>query len=385
MPTERFLLPIGPYHPMLHEPEYFAVILEGEEIIDVDMHLGYNHRGIENLAALKANVYQSLEVISRTCGICGEAHSCCFSQGVEKILSLQIPDRAKYIRTIMFEFNRIQSHLLWLGAFAYEMGFETLFMHSWADRSIIMDILEKISGNRIHYTMNTIGGVRRDISTEMINKIKEELKKLENRFEIRSEIFRTDSTINKRTENVGVLTKRKAEEFGVVGPVARASGISIDVRKDVPYNAYRDLDFKVITEKKCDAKARMNVRINEIFESIHIILEALDKIPKGNINTGKNYFSLQKGETISVVEAPRGEDFHFIKTNKERLERIRIRPPSYANFFGLKEMMKGGVLADIPPILSSIDPCFCCTDRVLVVDLKKDEKKVLRMEDLWNA
>lgn len=384
MHTEQCLLPIGPYHPMLHEPEYFAVTLEGEKIVDIDMHLGYNHRGIEKLAASKANVYQSLEVINRTCGICGEAHSCCFSQGVERILGLKIPDRARYIRTVMSEFNRIQSHLLWLGSFAYEMGFETLFMHSWADRSIIMDLLEKISGNRIHYTMNTIGGVRRDISTEMIKKIKRDIKNLEKRFKIRSEIFRTDPTINKRVENVGILVKKRAEEYGVVGPTARASGVRIDVRKDLPYNAYMDLDFKLITEKKCDAKARMSVRINEIFESIQIVLQAIDKMPKGEVNTGKKYFNILKGETTSIVEAPRGEDLHFIKTNKKKLERIRIRPPTYANLFALKEMLNGSVLADIPPVLSSIDPCFSCTDRIVVTYTDKQERKIVNMDDLWS-
>jgi NADH-quinone oxidoreductase subunit D len=369
---------------MLHEPEYFAVTLEGEKIIDIDMHLGYNHRGVEKLAASKANIYQSLELINRTCGICSEAHSCCFSRGVEKILNLQIPDRARYIRTIMSELNRIQSHLLWLGSFAYEIGFETLFMHMWADRSIIVDLLERISGNRIHYTTNTIGGVRRDISNEMIDRIKRNLRVLKERFKVKKEIFRTDSTINKRVENVGKLSKRKAEELGVVGPTARASGISIDVRKDSPYNAYMDLDFKVVTEKKCDAKARMNVRIEEVFESIDMILQALDRMPKGKINTGKKYFSLKEGETVSVVEAPRGENLHFIKTSRKKLERIRIRPPTYANLFALKEMLKGSCLADIPPVLSSIDPCFSCTDRIVVIDIDKQEKRVVNMNELWS-
>lgn len=385
MERECYLLPIGPYHPMLHEPEYLQVILEGERIIDLDIHLGYNHRGVEKIAASKPNIYQSLKVVERTCGICGEAHSACFVLGVEKILGIEVPERAKYIRTIMFELNRIQSHLLWLGIFAYELGFETLFQHTWADRSIIMNLLEKISGNRIHYCMNTIGGVTRDLTKDLIESLERKLKELEKRFNDRAEVFRTDSTVNKRTESVGTLNKKKARELGVVGPTARASGIKIDVRKDAPYHCYEDVEFRIVTRKEGDARARMLVRIEEVLESMEIIRQVLDKIPKGEINTNKRYFLLKEGEVTSVVEAPRGENLHFIKTDKERLRRIRIRPPTYANIFALREMLKGATLADIPSTLFSLDPCFSCCDRIVVIDLDRKKRDILNLEDLWHA
>jgi NADH-quinone oxidoreductase subunit D len=382
---EKYVLPIGPYHPMLHEPEFFTVFLEGEQIIDLDLSLGYNHRGIEKIAASKSNIYQSFEVVTRTCGICGEAYENCFSNGVEKILGLEIPKRAKYLKTLMAELNRVQSHLLWLGSFAYEIGFETLFMHVWADREIVLDLLEKISGGRIHYSFVTIGGTRGNISEEKIKQIKNSLRKLEIRFKIRAEIFRTDSVINKRVEKVGILKREKAKELGVVGPTARGSGLKIDVRKDLSYNIYPEIDFQVVTEKKGDARARMLVRIGEIFESIRIINQVLDKMPNGEINLKRKFFKLKKVETVSLVEAPRGELMHYIKLSKKKLERIRIRPPTYANLFALKEMLKKQSLADIPPTLSSIDPCFSCTDRIVAINLDEGETKVLKMEDLWNA
>lgn len=385
MRKEEYVLPVGPYHPMLHEPEYFTVFLEGERIVDLDFKLGYNHRGVEKIAASKENIYQSFEVVSRTCGICGEAYENCFANGVERILGIEAPERAKFLRTLMTELNRIQSHLLWLGSFAYEIGFETLFMHTWADREIVLDLLEKITGNRIHYSFLTIGGTRKDVSEETKSMIKKSLKKLEKRFKTRAEIFRTDKIVNDRTEKVGVLKKDKAEELGVVGPVARASDLKIDTRKDSPYNVYPELEFEVITEDKGDARARMLVRIREVFESIRIIEQILEKIPSGKVNLGRKFFTLKRGETVSLVEAPRGELLHYIKLTDKKLKRIRIRPPTYANLFGIKEMLKGGVLADIPPVISSIDPCFSCTDRVLVVDLDEEKSKVLKMEDLWNA
>ncbi len=370
---------------MLHEPEFFTVFLEGEEIVDLDFSLGYNHRGVEKIAASKDNIYQSFEVVSRTCGICGEAYENCFAIGIERILGIEAPERAKYIRTILTELNRIQSHLLWLGSFAYEIGFETLFMHTWEDREIVLNLLEKITGSRIHYSFVTVGGTRGDITEEKKKQIRKSLKELEKRFRLRAEVFESDKIINKRTEKVGILKKEKAKELGVVGPVARASDLKIDVRKDLPYNIYPEIDFKVITEKGEDARARMKVRIREVFESIRILEQVLEKIPDGNVNLGKKFFTLKKGETVSLVEAPRGELLHYIKLSEKKLERIRIRPPTYANLFGIKEMLKGGVLADIPPVISSIDPCFSCTDRVLIIDLDDNKSKVLKMEDLWNA
>jgi len=233
--------------------------------------------------------------------------------------------------------------------------------------------------------MNTIGGVTRDLTKDLMESLERKLKELEKRFNDRAEVFRTDSTVNKRTESVGTLNKKKARELGVVGPTARASGIKIDVRKDAPYHCYEDVEFRIVTRKEGDARARMLVRIEEVLESMEIIRQVLDKIPKGEINTNKRYFLLKEGEVTSVVEAPRGENLHFIKTDKERLRRIRIRPPTYANIFALREMLKGATLADIPSTLFSLDPCFSCCDRIVVIDLDRKKRDILNLEDLWHA
>jgi NADH-quinone oxidoreductase subunit D len=383
MHHEEYLIPIGPYHPVLHEPEYFAVTLEGEKVTFVDMNLGYHHRGIEKIATIKGNIYQALFVVERTCGICGHTHTTNFCQAFENILGIEVPLRGLYVRTIMFELERLHSHLLWFAIFAYQIGFETAFMHTMADREIVMDLVEKISGNRVHYSINTIGGSRRDITLAMKDEILGSLKELEKRWKVKSELFRTDPTINKRTENVGILTKEKALKYGVVGPTARGSGVRVDVRKDLPHAVYGEVDFNVITERKGDNHARMLVRMQEIFESIEIIRQCLDQMPSGPINTGMRYLEFKPTETTSFVEAPRGENFHFYKTSKNKLERLRIRVPTYANLFALKEMLVGYSLADIPPTLASIDPCFSCTDRLIVKDLDKGKCNVIKIDDLW--
>ncbi len=383
MHHEEYLIPIGPYHPVLHEPEYFAVTLEGEKVVKVDMNLGYHHRGIEKIATTKGNVYQSLFVVERTCGICGHTHTTNFCQAFENALEIEVPIRGLYIRTIMFELERLHSHLLWFAILAYQIGFETAFMHTMADREIVMDLVEKISGNRVHYSINTIGGSRRDITEEMKNEILNGLKELEKRWKVKSEIFRTDQSINKRIEGVGILTREKALKYGVVGPTARGSDVHIDVRKDLPHAAYGEVDFKIITEGKGDNRARMLVRMQEIYESIEIIRQCLDKMPSGLINNGMRYLEYKPTEVTSFVEAPRGENFHFYKIGKDRIERLRIRVPTYANLFALKEMLIGYSLADIPPTLASIDPCFSCTDRLIVNDVDKGKCNVIKIDDLW--
>jgi len=380
---EKYLLPIGPYHPAMKEPEYFKAYVRGEEIIDLDFELGFMYRGIEKLAE-RRTWYKVLLLVNKVCGICPIPHTMCFSRGVEQLNNLEVPERAEYIRTIVSELNRIHSHLLFLGIAGYAIGFDTIFKWCWAVREIVLDLLEMITGNRIHYFMVTFGGVRRDIDKNMIQRIKKDLKKLEEKIKEIHEIFRTDRMIDKRMSRVGILTKKMAEKLGVVGPTARGSGVKIDTRKQYPYAAYPNIDFKIITKKNGDCKARALVRARECLESIRMIEQALDMMPSGKINQGRlTYIKVKSGEALILTEAPRGEDAHYIVSDGGKTpKRLRIRPPTYANMISVREMSKGSKIADVPIIIESIDPCFGCCDRMTAIDVDTKKQRVIEFDKL---
>ena len=364
--SKDFRIPIGPQHPALKEPEGFSVALKGEKILGVDIRLGYNHRGIEK-AAEERTYIQDIYLIERVCGICSHSHSTCFVQAVEEIAGLAVPKRALYIRTIIAELERIHSHLLWLGVAGHEIGFDTLLMYSWRDREVVMDILAAITGNRVNYGMNTIGGVRRDISPEQSQDILKGLDILEERTKYYIEVATEETTIIKRLSGVGVLSREDVLLLDAVGPTARASGVKRDVRADDPYAAYGELDFNVITDDRCDVYGRTVVRVKELLESCKIIRQALKNLPEGPI-TVKAPRKIPAGEALSRYEAPRGEDVHYVRANgTEKPERVKVRAPTLANVQAVKHMLRDRFLADMPIVIAAIDPCFSCTDRMIAL------------------
>jgi len=318
----------------------------------------------------------------RICGICSDAHTTCYTQAIEDLLGIEAPPRAKYIRVIIAELERIHSHSLWLGIAAHEIGFDTLFMYLWRDRETVMDMLEFISGNRVHYAMNTIGGVRRDIPSEMIPKIKDGLDFLEKRIKYYIKIISSDRTIQKRTVDVGILKPKDAIELCAVGPTLRASGVKNDVRRDDPYAAYDEVPFNVITHDGCDVFARIIVRCEEILESINMIRYALDHMPAGMLRV-RVPMAVEPNEAVSRVEAPRGELIHYARSNgTARPERYKVRSPTLANIPALCKMLMGQHVADIPIVLAGIDPCFACMDRLAFIDVNTGRKKILDFNSL---
>jgi NADH-quinone oxidoreductase subunit D len=378
--TKKFIIPVGPYHPALDEPEYFRVVVTGEEIVDVEVRVGYVHRGIERLAE-ERTIDQDIRLMERICGICTQAHSQCFCQAVEEIAGIQVPERAEYIRVIASELNRVQSHLLWLGIVAHEIGFETMFMLTWAEREKVMDILEMIAGNRAQYAFTTIGGVRRNISKEQCPAILTKLRELKQSVERFKRIFETDQTIRRRLRGRGIISKGEAEQLDLVGPTARASGVPDDIRKLDPYSAYGELTFQVITRSEGDIEARTLVRIDEVLESIDIVSRAVNALPAGEIITPVK--AIPAGEAVSRVEAPRGEDIHYVKTNGSLYpERVKVRSPTLANLPAIRPILIGQTVAEIPIGLASIDPCFSCTDRITLVDKLSKRTEIHPIERL---
>ncbi len=364
--SDKFIIPIGPQHPALKEPGHFEFTVEGEIVTDASVRLGYVHRGIEK-ATESRNWVQNLYLLERVCGICSHTHATAYCLGVEKLAGVTAPPRAQAIRSLVAELERIHSHLLWLGVAAHEAGFDTLFMTSWRDRETVMDMLEALTGNRVNYSANLIGGVKIDIDDTQRNAISQGVDYLEERGHFYLNVVTTDTVFLQRTRGIGVTTLEQAETLGLVGPTARASGVTRDIRVDAPYAAYSDFPVNVVLDKAGDLEARFVVRIKELFESIRLIRQILEKLPEGELQA-RVPRRIKEGETISRVEAPRGELFYLIRSNgKDTPERIKIRTPTMCNMASVAVLAIGHHLADMPMILAGIDPCFSCNDRAVVV------------------
>ena len=368
-PTEKpgkFIVPIGPQHPALKEPGHFELTIDGEIVTAASVRLGYVHRGIEK-GVEDRNWVQNLYLLERICGICSHTHAIAYVYGVEKLAKVTVPPRAEAIRVLFAEMERIHSHLLWLGVAAHEAGFDTLFMYSWRDRETVMDLLELLSGNRVNYSANVLGGVKYDVDVEKADAIRRGLDFLEKRTQHYMAVVTTDPTFLGRTRGIGGLTHEQAEALDTVGPTARASGVHRDIRIQAPYGAYLDYPVKIMLDPRGDLEARFVVRINELFESYRLIRQILDTLPPGELSV-RFPRRVPEGETISRVEAPRGELFYFIKSNgSDKPERIKIRTPSLCNWASVITVAVGHKLADVPMILAGIDPCFSCNDRMVNV------------------
>jgi NADH-quinone oxidoreductase subunit D len=375
-------VPIGPQHPALKEPESFMVDLRGEKIDAVRLRLGYNHRGIEKGCEQRTYV-QDVYLVERICGICSTSHSTAFVQAVEEIAGLEVPRRALYIRTIIAELERIHSHLLWLGVAGHEVGFDTLLMYSWRDREAVMDLLALLTGNRVNYGLNTIGGVRRDITAEEIPEILRVMDVLEERTTYYIKLGLEEETLIRRLAGVGKLSKEDAVSLGAVGPTARASGVDRDTRRDDPYAAYGEVSFKVVTDDHCDVYGRTLVRLGELMESYSIVRQLVKNLPEGPI-TVKAPLRIPAGEAVSRYEAPRGEDVHYVQANgTDKPERVKVRAPTLANTQSVAKMLEDGYLADLPIVVAAIDPCFSCTDRTIsVLDTKRGTPRTLTWDEL---
>lgn len=375
------MVPFGPVHPALKEPEYFKLILEGERIVEVVPRIGYAHRGIER-AAQERTWIKNIYLFERICGICSFAHSLAYSQAVERLLQFEVPKRAKYIRLLVAELERIHSHLLWLGLVGYWTGFDTLFMWIWRDREHVLDLVEAITGNRVHKSYSTISGVRRDLPDNIIEPIRKEMKYLDQRAHYYKELVASEETLIARTKGIGKINSEIARELCPVGPLLRCTGIPSDVRVDDPYSAYDDVVPEVKTSSEGDIASLLALRTEEVSESTRLVLEAMEKIPQGPVKLNAPR-SVPKGEAMFHIEAPRGELFYFVRSPGGTVpERVKIRTPTMANLLTATSMLKGQMLADVPVVLTGMDPCFGCMDRVTIFDVDRSLEWSVRGEEL---
>jgi ech hydrogenase subunit E len=357
-----YTVPIGPYHPALEEPYKVSVKCGGDTVQSVSVEVGYSFRGIE-LLTQRTGWVQNLTLIERICGICSHVHTTTFCRAIETFAQIEVPARAVYIRTIMVELERLHSHLLWAGLAAEFIGFQSLFMEIFNLREGIMDLLESISGSRVHYGMNRIGGVNRDLTDPgaIVARLGE-IGAIVARDIVPS--LTESPTAMARMRGVGVLTAAQAVEWGVIGPVARASGIATDVRSDLPHGFYSELGFKIATHPDGDVLARVIVRVAEVVESIRLVCAALENMPAGPIRAFEGMPVIPPGEATAFSEAPRGEVIYYVASDGGDMPtRVKIRTPSFVNIPALEVMTLGQQFGDVPLIQASVDPCLSCTDR----------------------
>lgn len=365
------ILSVGPVHPLQEEMEHFQLTVEGEIVTDIDVRISYNHRGIEKISE-SLQFDQVPFLVSRICGICSASHPLAYVQAVEEIAGIKPPERALYVRTIINELERIHSHILWVGLAGHFIGYDTVFMWAWKYREPVLDLLEAITGNRNNYGNVKVGGCRDDIPNELKPGIVAELDKIEKKMTMITRAVLDDPILQARLKGVGVLSKKDAIGYAVTGPTARASGIAIDVRRDDPYGVYDQLDWQVIVQEEGDVFAKAVVRLLETFESIKIVKQALEKMPDGPVVTEVR--EIPPGEGVGHVEAPRGETFHYVRSDGgNRPVRHKARAPSYVNVPSFKASCIGAKMADAMITLAAVDPCYSCTERVAVVD-RKDNK-----------
>ncbi len=365
--SKGFTIPIGPQHPALKEPGHFKFTVDGEIVTQAYVRLGYAHRGIEK-AAEERNYIQDLYLLERVCGICSHIHALSYSLAVEHLANVEAPPRAQAIRVLVAELERIHSHFLWMGVSAHEAGFDTLFMYSWRDREQVMDILESLTGNRVNYSANLLGGVKFDVSPEQRDKILVGLEYLEQRAHHYLDVLSKDTMFLQRTRGIGVMTRAQAEVMGAVGPTARASNVARDLRVTAPYAAYMQFPVNMVLDERGDLEARFEVRMHELFESIRVIRRILNNMPDGELSV-RLPRRIPAGEAIVRLEAPRGEVFYYIRSNgTDKPERLKVRTPTICNLNSVVRLVVGHQLADVPMILAGIDPCFSCNDRMVQVE-----------------
>ena len=375
------IMPFGPVHPSLKEPEYFSLLLEGEKIVDVRARIGYVHRGIER-AGQDNTWIKNIYLFERICGICSFAHSIAYSQAVETLSGFVVPKRGRYIRTIIAELERIHSHLLWLGLVGHWTGFDTLFMWIWKDRERVLDLIEAITGNRVHKSYSTLGGVRKDLPDGIAESMKKEMEFIQKRVDYYSELVRTEQTIVVRTRGVGRLSQDVARRLCPVGPLLRSTGISRDVRVEDPYAAYDEIVPDVKTSNEGDIASLLKLRLDEVADSCRMILEAMAKLPGGDYKIAFPRV-VPRGDSVFHVEAPRGELFYFVRSaGTIKPSRVKIRTPTMANILAATEMLKGHTLADVPVVLTGMDPCFGCMDRLSVVEAGSGREWMMNGEQL---
>ncbi len=369
-PLERksdteMVIHVGPQHPVLHGCWRLIIKVDGDTITDAIPDVGYIHRGIEKIAEGK-RYEQIIPITDRLCYGSSLTWDLVYTMTVEKLMNIEAPPRAVYIRTIMSEIQRITSHLLWLAAFAGDIGtYHSIMLYALREREKFLDILEAVTGARLTYNFARIGGVIDDIKPSVVQKIKDTLKDFRKRLHEYMDMLDSAELFHMRTRGVGVLKGQQAIEVGATGPCLRGAGIEYDVRKNDPYLLYEEVDFKIPVYKDGDVYSRYAVRRDEMIESMHIIEQLIDKMPDGPYRIKVPPRAMRPtGEAFFHMEDPRGESAVFIVgKGTDKPYRVSFRSPAFTNISTLPYMMRGSRIADMAAIIGSIDLCMGEADK----------------------
>ena len=363
-PDGELVINMGPQHPATHGVLHLVVTLNGETIKKIEPHLGYIHRSIEKMCE-SLTYRQFIYVTSRMDYLSSHINNTACALLIEKGMQIEVPERAKVVRTILNELTRIASHELWIGAMAMDLGAFTPFFYAFREREMITDIMEDTCGARL--TMNYIvpGGLMYDIHPEFQTKVKAFVKQFKEKVTEYEDLVTGNVIFQSRTKGVGVLTTADAISYGCTGPVARASGVSCDMRKIAPYDAYDRVEFDEIIETDGDSFTRYLVRVKEMNQSIRIIEQLIDSIPEGEfVGKTKNVLKLAKGEFYQRVETARGElGVYIVSEGGTTPYRIKFRSPGFSNLSVLDHISKGSKIGDLMATMGTLDLVIPDIDR----------------------
>ncbi|MGF7441987.1 NADH-quinone oxidoreductase subunit C [Campylobacter concisus] len=376
-------VPLGPLHITSDEPGHFRLFCDGDEIIDADYRLFYQHRGMEKLAENRMNYDQMGYLAERVCGICGYAHAIACIEAAEKAIKLEIPLRAQAIRVICLEIERLHSHLLNIGLACEVTGNYNAFMHIFRVREYSMELAQLVTGGRKTYGNVVMGGLRRDMTNHEIKKGIEIINKLDVQISEIWDAVMEDKRQIGRWKGVGILDRQIARDFSPVGPNMRGSGFKRDNRYDHPYDFFKQIEFEVAVEHGCDVFAREMVRYKELKSSIHIIRQCFELMPQTPIMIDPVTMIKPENFALGHDEAPRGENVHWImQGSAQKVYRWRCRAATYNNWPSLRYQFRGNNISDAALIVCSLDPCYSCTERVTLVDVRTKKSKILTEKDL---
>lgn len=362
--TEEFVVNMGPHHPSTHGVCRLLLTMDGERIIKVEPYIGYLHRAIEKICENRTYA-QCIPILDRFEYVTAMSCNYVFALAAERLATIQVPERAEFLRVIMLELNRISSHLLWYGTTALDLGAITPFLYGFRERELIMDLFEMTCGQRLTYNYIRVGGVAKDIPPQFIPKCREAVKTITEKLPEYEGLLNENPIWMRRNIGVGVLPPAMAIAYGVSGPPLRASGVKYDLRRDDPYSIYDRFDFEIPTRSNGDCYDRYIQRLEEIKQSLRIIAQALDGLPEGDIKAKvPPSFKPPAGEVYARVENSRGElSVYVVSDGTTKPLRVKARGGSYNHLQVLPEISRGLLLADVVAIMASMDIIMPEVDR----------------------
>ncbi|KAB2351107.1 NADH-quinone oxidoreductase subunit D [Actinomadura rudentiformis] len=356
--TEDMTLNIGPQHPSTHGVLRLRLTLDGERISSAEPIIGYMHRGAEKLFEVRdfrqiivlANRHDWLSAFSNELGVV---------LAVERMLGMEVPDRATWARTLLAELNRVLNHLMFLGSYPLEVGAITPIFYAFREREHLQRVMEEISGGRMHYMFNRVGGLKEDLPAGWTHRAREAVRDVRSRMSEISDLIMGNEIFRARTRGVGVLTEEQILQYGVSGPIARASGVDFDLRRDEPYLAYGDLDVRVVTRTEGDCLARFECLLDQVYASLDLAdacLDRLGELPPGPINQRlPKVLKVPEGHTYAWTENPLGLNGYYLVSHGEKTPwRMKLRSASFNNIQVLSELLPGTLIADMIAILGSM-------------------------------